>query len=53
MVIHAMREPALRKGVKLVEMSWILEDNAGMRNIIESIGGRVSKRYRMYEKHLA
>ncbi len=53
MVIHAMREPALRKGVKLVEMSWILEDNTGMRNIIESIGGRVSKRYRMYEKRLA
>lgn len=51
-VIHAMREPAFRKHVSLVELSWILEDNEGMRNIIESIGGRVSKRYRMYEKRL-
>ena len=33
-------------------MSWILEDNAGMRNIIETIGGRQTKRYRVYEKSL-
>ena len=31
-------------------MSWILENNAGMRNIIETIGGRVSKRYRHVRK---
>lgn len=53
MVIYAMRAPAVRKQVKLVELSWILEDNEGMRNIIESIGGRISKRYRMYEKELS
>jgi hypothetical protein len=29
-----------------------LENNTGMRNIIETIGGRISKRYRMYEKNL-
>jgi hypothetical protein len=33
-------------------MSWILEDNDGMRNIIESIGGEVYKRYRVYRKPL-
>jgi hypothetical protein len=33
-------------------MSWILEGNQGMRNIIETIGGRVSKRYRLYERRL-
>jgi hypothetical protein len=33
-------------------MSWILEDNSGMRNIIESLGGIAYKRYRLYEKHL-
>ena len=35
-----------------VELSWILEDNAGMRSIIESIGGRAYKRYRVYERQL-
>jgi hypothetical protein len=52
-VIHAVRNASVARGVKRVEMSWILENNAGMRNIIETIGGRVSKRYRMYEKSLA
>jgi hypothetical protein len=33
-------------------MSWILEDNDGMRNIIETLGGRAYKRYRIYEKNL-
>ena len=44
---------SVARGIDSVEMSWILENNAGMRNIIETIGGRVSKRYRMYEKNLA
>jgi len=39
-------------GVKDVELSWILEDNAGMRSIIESIGGHAYKRYRIYERQL-
>lgn len=51
-VIDAVRHPAMREGMREVELSWILEDNLGMRNIIESIGGRVSKRYRMYQKTL-
>ena len=34
------------------ELSWILEDNAGMRSIIESIGGNAYKRYRVYEREL-
>ncbi len=52
LVIEAIRQSALRTGMTEVELSWILDDNMGMRNIIESIGGRVSKRYRMYEKDL-
>jgi hypothetical protein len=51
-VIHAVRNASVARGIRSVEMSWILENNAGMRNIIETIGGRVSKRYRMYEKNL-
>lgn len=51
-VIDAVRHSAVREGIREVELSWILEDNMGMRSIIESIGGRVSKRYRMYQKAL-
>jgi len=52
LVIAALRAPALRNGLREVELSWILADNLGMRNIIENIGGTVSKRYRMYKKPL-
>lgn len=31
-----------------VEMSWILDDNVRVRRIIESAGGVISKRYRVY-----
>jgi hypothetical protein len=51
-VVEALREPGLRKGLEEIEMSWILEDNEAMKNIIETLGGRQSKRYRIYEKHL-
>jgi hypothetical protein len=52
MVIDAARQGVIRRGIKGAELSWILEDNAGMRNILETIGGRVYKRYRIYEKSL-
>ncbi len=52
LLIQALHQPALRQGIQRVELSWILEDNQGVRNIIESIGGVVSKRYRMYHKEL-
>jgi hypothetical protein len=51
-VIGAVQNPAIRRGIKKVELSWILEDNMGMRNIIESIGGQVYKTYRIYGKNL-
>jgi len=51
-LINAMRGPALEKGMQEVELSWILETNAGMCGIIESLGGYVSKRYRMYDRDL-
>jgi hypothetical protein len=52
MVIDAVRHPVLARGVTDVEMGWILEDNAGMKNIIEAIGGEAYKRYRVFEKDL-
>jgi len=53
LTVQALYGPSGRRGIETVEMSWILEQNQGMRNIIEKIGGRVSKRYRMYRKSLA
>ncbi len=51
-VIADAREPAIKRGLKEVELSWILEDNKGMRGIIEFLGGRVYKTYRIYSKKL-
>ena len=53
MLIEAVRTPIAKRGIREVEMSWILEDNMGMRNIIEAIGGTAYKRYRIYGKKLA
>ncbi len=47
-----VHQPALKRGINEVELSWILEDNMGMRNIIESMSGRVYKTYRIYSKKL-
>ncbi len=52
LVIEAVRNAVVRRGIGDVEMSWILEDNEGMRNIIETLGGVAYKRYRLYEKPL-
>jgi hypothetical protein len=52
LVIVAAREPAVKRGIRQVELSWILEENTGMRNITESCGGTVYKRYRIYGKEL-
>jgi GNAT superfamily N-acetyltransferase len=52
MVIDAVRDPGLKRGIQEVELSWILEDNHGMRNILQSLGGTPYKRYRIYQKKL-
>ena len=52
MVIDAVRKALHARGVTDVEMGWILADNDGMCNIIETIGGKAYKRYRVYEKEL-
>jgi len=43
---------ALRKGYEFCEMSWILESNDMMNRIIERLGGKIYKTYRIYEKPL-
>jgi len=52
MIINAVMEAGKARGLERVEMSWILDHNHGVRNIIESVGGQITKRYRMYEKEL-
>jgi GNAT superfamily N-acetyltransferase len=43
---------AKRKGYQRAEMSWILEDNTLMQKGCEFMGGKVYKKYRIYEKSL-
>ena len=50
MVIEPVHEIARKQGIKEVDMSWILEQNRGVRKIIESVGSTVYKRYRIYQK---
>lgn len=52
LVIDAVRNAMLEREVARVEMGWILEDNDGMRHIIEAIGSTIHKRYRIYQKPL-
>ena len=51
-MIDAIKRAFLVRGATEVEMGWILEQNKSMRSIIESIGGKLSKRYRVYAKSL-
>jgi hypothetical protein len=52
MVIAPLHVRARKKGILEVDMSWILEQNQGMRKIIESVGCELYKRYRIYQKDL-
>lgn len=51
-VIGDIQQAAIEYGIKKVELSWVLEDNAGMRNIIKDGGAREYKTYRIYSKEL-
>jgi hypothetical protein len=51
-VIKSAREFNFSLGVRGSELSWILERNARMRHMIEMVGGRPYKTYRLYEKPL-
>ncbi|HQU14924.1 MAG TPA: N-acetyltransferase [Gammaproteobacteria bacterium] len=53
MVINSLVAPVRRRGIDMMELSWILETNLRMRAVIEGIGGVAYKRYRVYQKELA
>ena len=52
LVIDAVRKAMVQRNVTSVEMGWVLEDNHGMRHIIEAVGSTIYKRYRVYAKTL-
>lgn len=49
MLTHGLRT-GFRLGFKRIESSWILEDNTAVQRVIQLFGGKVYKRYRLYEK---
>lgn len=53
LMFDQLKRPFLARGLKSVELSWILEDNKPMRRVLEGIGAKVYKTYRIYEKSLA
>lgn len=52
LLIEALRDPFTRRKIDALEMSWILETNTGMNNMLERIGAQPYKRYRVYEKQI-
>jgi hypothetical protein len=52
LVIDALRPVGNAWSIRAVELSWILEDNKPMRRMLEGIGCREYKRYRIYGKSL-
>lgn len=51
-VIDTVRRYHLARGTVSGELGWILEDNVPMRRMIENLGGKPYKTYRVYEKVL-
>jgi hypothetical protein len=51
-VIDDVQKAGVKCGIKKVELSWILEDNTAMRNIIRDGGAREYKTYRIFSKNL-
>jgi hypothetical protein len=44
---------SLNNGFQRVEFSWILEDNIPTQRLVDMIGGRLYKKYRIYDKLLS
>ncbi len=51
-LIYALEERSVARGIEELELGWLLEDNWPVRRVVESVGGRLAKTYRIYEKRL-
>ncbi len=52
LLIKQSIQSAKKLGWKYGELSWTLEDNKLINNTIETIGGKLYRKYRVYEKRL-
>lgn len=43
---------AMAKGIKTVEISWMLEDNYHILNLVKKMPSRFARRYRIYESQI-
>lgn len=53
LLIAALRGEVIPRGIRKVELSWVLEDNGPMRAVAEALCGAPYKTYRLYERPLA
>ncbi|MBL9077139.1 MAG: N-acetyltransferase [Planctomycetes bacterium] len=53
LLMHRVIRFGLDAGFRACEASWILEDNRDMLGPLETLGHRVYRRYRIYEKSLS
>ena len=44
---------AVAKGYEWAETSWQLEDNDPVNRFVISVGGKIYKKYRIFEKNIA
>ncbi|MEO0399033.1 MAG: hypothetical protein AAF224_06360 [Pseudomonadota bacterium] len=51
-MIDVMNRANIDRGLQSSELSWILENNTAMLNMLIDMGGRIYKTYRVYEKAL-
>lgn len=51
-MIQVMNNANMDKGLVSSELSWILESNTAMLNVLKDMGGEIYKTYRIYEKAL-
>jgi hypothetical protein len=47
-----LNQAGQKSGIQWGELSWTLEDNGPVNVAIKLMGGKVYKRYRIYEKEL-
>jgi len=51
-MIDRLRQYHEARGTQRCEMSWILEDNTAMRHMLEAMGAKAYKTYRIYQRAL-
>jgi GNAT superfamily N-acetyltransferase len=52
MLLAQAIEQAKKAGIEDMEISWMLETNHAIRNLVESLPAKVTRKFRVYEKAL-